>query len=68
MDRRREVPRTDAVLADPRLVSAVAALGRTTVKGARAVVGRVERGRLLLDLRCVPPDRDGDMYAAVREA
>ena len=34
---------------------------------AKAVVGRVERGRLLLDLRCVPPDRDGDIYAAVRE-
>jgi L-seryl-tRNA(Ser) seleniumtransferase len=32
---------------------------------AKAVVGRVERGRLLLDLRCVPPDRDGSMYAAV---
>jgi len=35
---------------------------------AKAVVGRVERGRLLLDLRCVPPDRDGDVCAAVREA
>ncbi|TNC25082.1 L-seryl-tRNA(Sec) selenium transferase [Amycolatopsis alkalitolerans] len=35
---------------------------------AKAVVGRVERGRLLLDLRCVPPDRDGEVYAAVREA
>lgn len=32
-----------------------------------SVVGRVEHGRLLLDLRCVPPDRDGDLYAAVRE-
>jgi L-seryl-tRNA(Ser) seleniumtransferase len=35
---------------------------------AKGVVGRVERGRLLLDLRSVPPDRDGDVYAAVREA
>jgi len=34
----------------------------------KAVIGRVERGRLLLDLRCVPPDRDGDVCAAVREA
>lgn len=33
----------------------------------KAVVGRVERGRLLLDLRCVPPERDGDVCAAVRE-
>ena len=32
---------------------------------AKAVVGRVERGRLLLDLRCVPSDRDGSMDAAV---
>jgi L-seryl-tRNA(Ser) seleniumtransferase len=30
-----------------------------------SVVGRVERGRLLLDLRCVPPDRDDAMRAAV---
>ncbi len=34
--------------------------------GAPSVVGRVERGRLLLDLRCVPADRDGDLAAAVR--
>jgi L-seryl-tRNA(Ser) seleniumtransferase len=32
---------------------------------AAAVVGRVERGRLLLDLRCVPADRDADVVAAV---
>ncbi len=36
--------------------------------GAPAVVGRVERGRLLLDLRCVPPDRDVDVISAVRSA
>jgi hypothetical protein len=121
IDQRREVPRTDAVLADARLVSAVTALGQATVKGvvagaqerarrgeagiaaeavptaavvggggapdvelpswgvalaaglaeplrAKAVVGRVEHGRLLCDLRCVPLDRDGDVYAAVWEA
>lgn len=33
-----------------------------------SVVGRVERGRLLLDLRCVPASLDDALYAAVREA
>ena len=33
--------------------------------GAVPVVGRVERGRLLLDLRCVPADRDADLVTAV---
>jgi L-seryl-tRNA(Ser) seleniumtransferase len=33
--------------------------------GAPCVVGRVERGRLLLDLRCVPADRDSSVVAAV---
>jgi L-seryl-tRNA(Ser) seleniumtransferase len=33
--------------------------------GDPAVVGRVERDRCLLDLRCVPPDRDGDLTKAV---
>jgi L-seryl-tRNA(Ser) seleniumtransferase len=42
-----------------------AALLRT---GSPCVVGRVESGRLLLDLRCVPADRDGDLEAAVRAA
>jgi L-seryl-tRNA(Ser) seleniumtransferase len=32
---------------------------------ATAVVGRVERGRLLLDLRCVPPAADPALLAAV---
>ncbi|HLZ38666.1 MAG TPA: L-seryl-tRNA(Sec) selenium transferase, partial [Mycobacteriales bacterium] len=32
-----------------------------------AVVGRVERDRLLLDLRAVPPDQDPVLLAAVRE-
>ncbi|MFC4017480.1 L-seryl-tRNA(Sec) selenium transferase [Micromonospora sp. GCM10011542] len=43
VDPRRRVPRTDAVLADPRLVAAVATLGRDRVK---AVVARAqERAR-----------------------
>jgi len=33
--------------------------------GRPAVVGRVERGALLLDLRSVPPERDPDVEAAV---
>jgi L-seryl-tRNA(Ser) seleniumtransferase len=33
--------------------------------GATPVVGRVERGRLLLDLRCVPADADAWVVAAV---
>jgi L-seryl-tRNA(Ser) seleniumtransferase len=33
-----------------------------------SVVGRVERGRLLLDLRTVPPELDDVLYAAVRGA
>jgi L-seryl-tRNA(Ser) seleniumtransferase len=35
---------------------------------ATPVVGRVERGRLLLDLRCVPADADDAVVAAVRAA
>jgi L-seryl-tRNA(Ser) seleniumtransferase len=35
---------------------------------ARGVVGRVESGRLLLDLRCVPPADDAQLAAAVRAA
>jgi L-seryl-tRNA(Ser) seleniumtransferase len=34
--------------------------------GRRAVVGRVERGGLVLDLRSVPPELDADVEAAVR--
>jgi L-seryl-tRNA(Ser) seleniumtransferase len=33
--------------------------------GTPAVVARVERGRCLLDLRCVPADQDGALIAAV---
>jgi L-seryl-tRNA(Ser) seleniumtransferase len=36
--------------------------------GATPVVGRVERGRLLLDLRCVPEERDPDLILAIRAA
>jgi L-seryl-tRNA(Ser) seleniumtransferase len=35
------------------------------VAGVPPVVGRVERGRCLLDLRTVPPERDDDLLAAV---
>ena len=34
--------------------------------GDPPVAGRVEDGRLLLDLRCVPPESDGHLAAAVR--
>ena len=37
-------------------------------RGDPPVVGRVERGRLLLDLRCVPAARDADVRVAVRRA
>jgi L-seryl-tRNA(Ser) seleniumtransferase len=30
-----------------------------------AILGRVEKGRLLLDLRCVPPSADEALTAAV---
>jgi len=43
MDSRRRVPRTDAVLADPRLAAAAARLGRGIVKAA--VAGAQERAR-----------------------
>ncbi|MPZ26123.1 MAG: L-seryl-tRNA(Sec) selenium transferase [Micromonosporaceae bacterium] len=36
--------------------------------GEPSVVGRVEHGRLLLDLRCVPPDQDDPVRAAVVSA
>jgi L-seryl-tRNA(Ser) seleniumtransferase len=43
VDPRRHVPRTDAVLGDPRLVAATARLGRETVK--RAVLSALEAAR-----------------------
>jgi L-seryl-tRNA(Ser) seleniumtransferase len=36
--------------------------------GQPAVMGRVVRGRLLLDLRCVPEECDSDVLAAVLRA
>jgi len=42
-DPRRQVPRTDAVMADPRLAGALARLGRTAVK--HAVTATQERAR-----------------------
>ncbi|HVF18921.1 MAG TPA: L-seryl-tRNA(Sec) selenium transferase [Mycobacteriales bacterium] len=36
--------------------------------GTPAVVGRLHEGRLLLDLRTVPPDRDPDVTAALKSA
>ncbi|WP_433473537.1 L-seryl-tRNA(Sec) selenium transferase [Spirillospora sp. CA-142024] len=37
-------------------------------QGVPAVMGRVEDGRCLLDLRSVPPDQDDDLAGAVRAA
>jgi L-seryl-tRNA(Ser) seleniumtransferase len=49
-------------------VSLPAAYARPMRLGEPAVAGRVERGRLLLDLRCVPPERDAALLAAVLAA
>ncbi|GAA0725233.1 L-seryl-tRNA(Sec) selenium transferase [Dactylosporangium roseum] len=43
-------------------------LARPLRLGDPAVVGRVEHGRLLLDLRCVPEDQDKALTAAVVRA
>jgi L-seryl-tRNA(Ser) seleniumtransferase len=59
MDQRREVPRTDAVLADPRLVTAASALGRMTVKSV--VVEAQERARR----GEIRPDTVADVAAAL---
>jgi L-seryl-tRNA(Ser) seleniumtransferase len=57
-DPRRAVPRTDAVLADDRLVEAAARLGRPTVKAAvTAALARVRAGEL-------PPDAAADAAVA----
>jgi L-seryl-tRNA(Ser) seleniumtransferase len=37
-------------------------------RGEPAVIGRIGEGRVLLDLRTVPPERDGDLARAVMEA
>jgi L-seryl-tRNA(Ser) seleniumtransferase len=39
---------------------------RSLREGTPPIVGRVERGRLLLDLRCVPADRDADVAEAIK--
>jgi L-seryl-tRNA(Ser) seleniumtransferase len=57
-DPRRAVPRTDAVLADPRLQAAARTLGRSTVKAA--VVAAQERARRSE----IPPDRVADAAVA----
>ena len=36
--------------------------------GRPAVVGRIERGRCLIDIRCVPPTDDGRLAGAIRTA
>jgi L-seryl-tRNA(Ser) seleniumtransferase len=43
------------------------AYARSLREGTPPIVGRVERGRLLLDLRCVPADRDSEVVEAVRQ-
>lgn len=48
-------------------VTTVARLRQPT-EGHAVVLARVDDGRGLLDLRCVPADRDGDVEAAVRAA
>ncbi|MFE7402171.1 aminotransferase class V-fold PLP-dependent enzyme, partial [Streptomyces sp. NPDC057557] len=40
------------------------ALAAPLRRGRPAVVGRIAHGALLLDLRCVPEERDGDVLAA----
>src|SRR5919197_2414304 len=57
-DRRREIPRTDAVLADPRLAAATATLGRNRVKAVvNAAQERARRGE-------IPPGSVADEAAA----
>ncbi|TDO86085.1 L-seryl-tRNA(Sec) selenium transferase [Enemella evansiae] len=36
--------------------------------GAVAVLARIERGRCLVDPRCIPPERDADLVAAIGAA
>jgi L-seryl-tRNA(Ser) seleniumtransferase len=46
-------------------LSLPAAYAESLREGSPPIVGRVERGRLLLDLRCVPADRDADVAEAI---
>jgi L-seryl-tRNA(Ser) seleniumtransferase len=62
MDPRRDIPRTDAVLSDPRLVAAAESLGRGPVKAAvRAAQDRARAGEL------APADVAGAAVAALAE-
>jgi L-seryl-tRNA(Ser) seleniumtransferase len=59
-DPRRQVPRTDTLLADPRLAAAGERLGRSLVKGAvQQVQQRIRAGEL------APPDAVGAVLAAL---
>jgi L-seryl-tRNA(Ser) seleniumtransferase len=58
-DLRRQVPRTDTLLADPRLVAATDRLGRETVKAAVAEAQSQARSGAL------PPDRVADQAVAL---
>src|SRR5689334_9963833 len=59
VDPRRQVPRTDAVLDDPRLTAATAQLGRPTVKSAvTEALELVRRGE-------VPPSAAADLAVAL---
>jgi L-seryl-tRNA(Ser) seleniumtransferase len=58
-----------AAIALPEALAAPLRSGEAVRRGAQpAVVGRVERGRLLLDLRSVDPDDDDRLVAAVLAA
>ena len=54
-----------ALSLEPRGVDDFARRART---GRPALVGRVESGRFLIDIRTIPPERDGDVLAAVQRA
>jgi L-seryl-tRNA(Ser) seleniumtransferase len=59
-DPRRQVPRTDTLLADPRLAAAGERLGRSLVKGAvQQVQQRIREGEL------APPDAVGAVLASL---
>ena len=49
-------------------VAVAEALANPLRQGEPAVVGRISQGRLLLDLRAVPEEQDGELLAAVRAA
>jgi L-seryl-tRNA(Ser) seleniumtransferase len=71
MDPRRLVPRTDAVLADPRLVAAAARLGRGPVKAAvvaaqqRARAGELDPAQVLAAAVAALPDTAGGLLGVL---